>query len=131
MAIQNGLGRHVYYLTISQVEQTAKYVLIAEPLVGLSLCAARISVTFFLRRVLVIDKKWKTALVYFMGFMGIQVIATFVAAFFQCVPLEAAWNVGEEGKCWPKNVLNDISFYSGGISIITCFSSEQDAEHAT
>ena len=114
MAVHNGLGRHIFYLSITQIEQAGKYLTFCPPVLLVENACSRISIALFLKRVLVVEKRWSITLISFIVFMVVNHAALLVQQLLSCRPYEAAWTAGEQDKCWPSEVEYAMGIYAGG-----------------
>ena len=118
--VHHGGGRHLYYLTATQVEYTTKVDWISQPFNIMSLATGKISVALLLLRLLgpsAIWQKW---------FLYISIILTFIIGsltsiftFVQCDPARALWEGPikvPNAKCWNPSTQLDFSLFCGSKS---------------
>lgn len=112
-----GDGRHMYYLTESQVVTTLKWGYVTEFFLFLIICFTKISICLFVLRI----KKtgWlKWCLYTLMGGLVITTLVCEVILFAQCRPIHAFWD-RKSGTCWDPVIYNDAIWAQVAYSIFS------------
>jgi hypothetical protein len=123
VAVSHGLGRHMYYLLISdpnEISMVVKWQLYSEPLGIFGTTIPKIAVTMLLIKLLNPSKMATTYLwtmnIVLNGFSIVCIITSFV----QCAPTSTYWTkVG--GKCWDPTIVANLAITQGALSAFTDF----------
>ena len=118
-AIHNGLGRHVYYISLTpeflaDFTQVVKWQYLAEVLTSCSLFFARVSICLFLLRIFGPARYWRRILYCAMAFITLINISSIILVITQCRPLRKNWDPLVHGKCVSSAVLTFVGYYNGG-----------------
>ena len=107
-----GDGRHLYYLTESQVESSLKWDYITEFFLFLVICVTKISICLFVLRIK--NKGWlKWCLYALMAGLVITTLVCEIILFAQCQPIHAFWD--KKGTCWNPTIYNDAIWAQVGV----------------
>lgn len=106
--VDNGVGRHMYYLSIEHIVNAGLYFRIVEIIYIIATVMVKCSVCLFLLRVMARGtSKWLCWFLYnLMAIMAVLSIATALVILIQCMPLAAGWDPRVKGKCrsYPKSL---------------------------
>lgn len=117
VSVTNGLGRHLYYLSIEQLEVIFKWVWLGQIFWTATATFTRVSVALFLLRMFQVVKIWRWSL-YALACMtlasGIFGLVFLLAA---GQPIAANWDLLVQATCWPsvKVIAVTYDYISGGI----------------
>ena len=119
LAIHFGLGRHVYYLSLSpeflaDLTQVTKWQFLGEFLLCISLFFTRISICLFLLRIFGAMPHWRRILYYVIAFMTLMNISSMMVVITQCRPLRKNWDPLVHGKCVSPAVVTFAAYFYGG-----------------
>ncbi len=114
--MNDGLGRHLFYLTYEQAVNQQYYSLLAQVFCVQALSFAKISIIASYMRVLRgSGNRFHEVLLWTIGISVIVVntivIITFYAA---CNPTEKSWNPRVKGTCWTTNKKLAFFILQGG-----------------
>lgn len=120
LAVQNGLGRHMYYLPLQNIVNVGLYFHIVEVLYVSTNAVNKISACLFLLRILdrSITKTLRRFLYILMGILLVCCIATAVIILIQCRPIQAGWDPRIKGKCWSYSNILGIGYAQSGESMV-------------
>ena len=110
-----GMGRHIYCLSIGQVLDLAKWALLSQIGISITLGLMKISVCLFVLRV--VDKARKGIakaiwlLIYFIALTHILQVIMYVV---QCRPLAALWDIKVRGQCFSTHIVYTIAYLNYG-----------------
>lgn len=113
---ENGLGRHIMYLTPVQIVTALKWQTIAEPLGIMSPTMGRLSFTIYMLRLVGRDRIQRYILHFCIYFNIIVNFLCIILIFVQCgVHVTAIWDNHAPGanKCWSKAVQSDYGYFQG------------------
>ncbi|MCJ1345400.1 hypothetical protein MMC31_003607 [Peltigera leucophlebia] len=116
----SGMGRHVYCLSIEQVLDVAKWVLLSEVGVATTLGLLKISVCLFVLRV--VDKARKgiaKAIWLLIYFVALTHILQLIIYLVQCRPLAAVWSTKVKGRCFSTHIVYMFAYLNYGIEMFT------------
>ena len=116
LEVKNGMGRHIVYI-LPTLSGLLKVVTIAEIGVALGVAFVKMSVCIFILRL--IDRTHRRVQMRIYSVMILNTAITLVAVFciaFQCQPFEKIWHPSMPGKCFPTQILTDITRLVGGDS---------------
>ncbi|KAI9815086.1 MAG: hypothetical protein M1827_002929 [Pycnora praestabilis] len=116
--IQNGLGRHEYYLTPIQRKRFRKFGWVDWMQTFLNLMFTKIAICLFLLRIM--SSKWLVRTMY--SLIGILVVFHAICVFLflgVCRPLSAYWDPDVEGKCLSDHQVEYIIIAQGAFSVVT------------
>lgn len=106
--VVNGVGRHMYYLSIERIVDAGLYFIIVEITYIVATALVKCSVCFFLLRIMArgTSNQLRWFLYALMAVMASLSIATAVVIFFQCTPIALGWDPRVKGKCrsYPKRL---------------------------
>lgn len=111
----SGMGRHVYCLSIEQVLDVAKWVLLSEVGVATTLGLLKISVCLFVLRV--VDKARKgiaKAIWLLIYFVALTHILQLIIYLVQCRPLAAVWSTKVKGRCFSTHIVYMFAYLNYG-----------------
>ncbi|KAG6986542.1 hypothetical protein G7Y79_00078g099960 [Physcia stellaris] len=119
--VNHGLGRHEYYLSLSDVAISGKLEYISQIHNVLAVTFTKVSATLFLFRVLArgTTKRTQWPLYILMALFVTIAIVTIVADSVQCIPLSASWDRRVKGKCLRPHQVVAFAYALGGFTIIT------------
>ena len=111
--IHRGGGRHIRYLTLSQIISIRKYTDLAELFLIVITCLTKVSIILFLMRI-----PNSQRLKYFLWILifGLVVVNSTCAIVYilQCRPMNALWDPTAEGHCWSIKVYMIWGYVQGG-----------------
>lgn len=110
-----GMGRHIYCLSIQQILDVAKWALLSQIGVSITLGLMKISVCFFVLRV--VDKARKgiaKALWFLIYFVALTHILQVIMYVIQCRPLAALWNINVKGQCFSTHIVYMVAYLNYG-----------------
>ena len=116
-----GFGRHVFYLSQSQLSHAVKYQHFAILSNILSTTFARISICMFLLSIFKIDRRWRGGLLALITFLVVSTIPIVVIIFAQCRPIRKLWYPQTPGQCWRPEALIRAGNYQGGKASLTAW----------
>ncbi len=111
-----GLGRHEYYLTPENFLLSIKWNYIGDPFGIMGVAVPKLAVVVFLARVVGPAKRYQLWALYF--FVVTLIILSAVASillFAECSPPSAAWKPNIPHTCWNPAILENFSFFVGGM----------------
>ena len=117
IALDRGLGRHIFYLTPWQRQQQSKYNSIGQAfcIMSLSLCKTSLCITL-LRIVQGSNRVFMKWLLYtILVLVNVVNIIIVVTLFEQCQPTSKVWNSAILGKCWAFPIELDLAVLQGGM----------------
>ncbi|KAJ8065136.1 hypothetical protein OCU04_005849 [Sclerotinia nivalis] len=123
VAVNNGLGRHVFYLTTEQAVNQQYYSLLAQVFCVQALSFAKLSIVVSYMRVLHgTGIRFHQALLWTIGILvfvvNTMVIITFYTA---CNPTEKSWDPLVKGKCWTTDKKLGFFLLQGAFSAFSDF----------
>ncbi|EEH05525.1 integral membrane protein [Histoplasma capsulatum G186AR] len=119
ICIHYGTGRHVYYLNDYQKVQANKYNWISQGFHVMSTNWGKVSIAFFLLRI--VDRAKRQRYIFFVGMVVLTIVNSVCVytIYGQCTPTTALWNgvgPGKKGSCWHPNIQRDYAFFQGSFS---------------
>ena len=108
------MGRHVVYIT-STLSELLKVVTVAEIGNAIGVGFVKMSVCIFVLRI--IERTHYRIRMTLYSVMILNTVITLVAVFciaFSCRPFAKIWNPSVPGKCFPTQILTDITRLVGG-----------------
>ncbi|OJD26601.1 hypothetical protein ACJ73_02010 [Blastomyces percursus] len=119
ICIHYGTGRHVYYLNEHQKVQANKFNWISQGFHVMSTNWGKVSIGFFLLRI--VDRAKRQKYVFFGGMVLLTIVNSVCVytIYGQCTPTTALWNgtgPGKKGSCWHPNLQRDYAFFQGSFS---------------
>ncbi|MCJ1433388.1 hypothetical protein MMC27_002748 [Xylographa pallens] len=119
LEVHYGVGRHIYYLTPGNIEQTGKMVWMTEPFSTMSACFGKISIAFQLLRIINKQNRWQAHILWFMiGSLFLVNVVCLIITFAQCTPVYALWD-RTVGTCWSPLIQLDSGYVQGAYSAFT------------
>lgn len=110
-----GMGRHTYYLPLSQAVQAAKINYIANPFGIMAYSIPNISIAIFVNRILAPPPWQKYAIYALVIAQNIFAAVSCVLLFVQCTPTASLWNpVIVPDSCLNAGTLTRYSYFVGG-----------------
>jgi hypothetical protein len=110
----NGLGRHVQYVSLSQVETVLRLNYFSIMFWSWAVTCIKISIALMILR-LKNTGKWRIAL---NGVIALQVVAVVVntlLSLLQCRPISATWKLSMMGSaCWSLDVQQNMAYGLSG-----------------
>lgn len=119
--VENGAGRHMYYLKPSQITEELKWHAYSQIQLFLCTAFAKISACLFLIRI--VNKR---PLIRFLcGLIAGLVIvngAVTVMLVTQCRPLHKVWDTHSKGECWSITVVRGFGYAAASefASLLSC-----------
>jgi hypothetical protein len=113
MAVKYGLGRHLVYLSESELNMTLYWSTILQPMGVYSYCFPKLAVVLLLVKLMMPSKGVRYAL---YGLMVVLYICSFLAVLFlwvRCTPRDHFWHPLEPADCMPASVLNGLTALAG------------------
>lgn len=110
-SVKNGPPLYVPEILVGLKWQT-----LSQPLSILSVTFTRISICFFLLRILRTDRAWRWGLYSTAVFSAVTGIATAVVTVTQCQPVQKLWHPLLPGTCWSPETTVAIGDFQGGMS---------------
>lgn len=108
MAVQNGFGKHLSYIPLTQIPQALKWSILAEMSAYFATFFIKVSVCFFVFRLIRGSQEVKgiTRILYaLMAFMTIVCFVCVMTLAFECIPFSDIWNLfGPNRRCLPDYV---------------------------
>lgn len=116
LAVENGLGRHMFYLQLQNIVNIGLYFHIIEVLYVLTTAVVKISACLFLLRIMArgTSKTLRCFLYILMGILLVLCVATAIVILIQCIPLQAGWDPRIKGKCWSYSQVLGIGYAQNG-----------------
>ena len=113
---RSGLGRHIYYLDVVQVNRFEKLNFVVELFVNLDICVVKTSVALFLLRIGGLRRWLRVSLFATIALLVSSTSATIIIIFVQCRPIAAIWDptVKPTANCLSASALKDASYVSAG-----------------
>ncbi|KAI9849433.1 MAG: hypothetical protein M1837_004053 [Sclerophora amabilis] len=103
VAMQHGLGRHMFYLEPNDVSSASKFEWISHAFAIASVVTGKLSVTIFLLRIS--NTKLRKWLLYTLNaIMVLLYIPLIVMTYAQCTPTSMLWDITAKGTCWNPNI---------------------------
>lgn len=98
LAAVNGFGRHITELPVESSVKAVYYEMIGQTFAVLGMAFAKVSLSLFLLRIVVVP--WHKAVLWF-AIVSIMIISISVDVVFwvQCLPSESIYDKRVEGKC--------------------------------
>jgi hypothetical protein len=124
VSVSHGLGRHMYYLLISdpnEISMVVKWQLYSEPFGIFGTTIPKIAVTMLLIKLLN-PSKMAIAYLWMMNVvLNVICIVCIITSFVQCTPTSTYWTkVG--GKCWDPTIVANLATTHGALSAFVDFS---------
>ena len=116
--VNAGFGRHAMLLSAHQRVETLKWNWLASPFLILSLATSKISISWFLVRVLQnTHARLRRSFLYFLIIL-ITVIAVPAAGYSlgQCQPVQKLWNKNVSGSCYDPEIFVNVGYTHGGMN---------------
>lgn len=121
LAALQGLGRHSIELSLDEIMQSTRYIVIGQTFSLVGIAASKVSVAAFLLRITI--RQWHNWILYITIFF--VTTSCFICALFdyiRCDPIESIWNFFLPGKCWmDAKGFTTLSAAVGGISAAADF----------
>ena len=119
LAVKNGFGRHMYYLSLPNLVNIGLYFHIIEVLYNLTTAVVKISACLFLLRIMArgTTKTLRWFLYILMGILLVLCVGTALVIILQCLPIQAGWDPRVKGKCWSYSQILGIGYAQNGESI--------------
>ena len=120
LAVRNGLGRHMYYLSFQNIVKVGLYFHIIEILYILTSAVVKISACLFFLRIMARGKTktLRRSLYILMGIIILLCVATILVILLQCIPIQAGWDPRVKGKCWSYSQILGIGYAQSGESTV-------------
>lgn len=122
VAIDNGLGRHTFYLTHEQLVKQRYYSLLAQVFCVHALGFAKLSIVISYMRVLRgSGSQLHQIILWTIGIlvMAINLVAV-ISFYIACIPSQKAWDPLVDGACWTINTQLVFYLLQGGVLSIHC-----------
>ena len=121
LQVQNGLGRHVFWLDEESAIMAMKWNQIGRMTFIPSVALIKTSVCFFILRILDArtHPRFRTYIWLVMAASVISNIVLLVVWSVQCIPLDAAWDPRIEGTCLSPSVVVDVAYVQAGFNLVT------------
>lgn len=121
LAVRNGLGRHMYYLSLQNIVNTGLYFHVIEILYNLSTAVIKVSACLFLLRIMArgTTKKLRGFLYILMGVVLLLCVATAIVILIQCIPIQAGWDPRIKGRCWAYSQILVVGYTQNGESPVS------------
>ncbi|MCJ1470863.1 hypothetical protein MMC07_009510 [Pseudocyphellaria aurata] len=102
LAVQHGLGRHMYFLPFQNIVDVGLYYHVIEVLYVLAAGVIKISACLFLLRIMNrgTTNVLRWSLYILMGVLLVLSSGTAIVILIQCIPVQAGWDPRIKGKCW-------------------------------
>jgi len=115
-----GLGRHIYYLTPTQIQHSIEYVILMDAPVIVAATLGRISFCLFLINTVGAEKSVRR-LLWVAIVLQILVNATHVIAFYcSCgLKINALWDLSIHAKCLSYSSMSDYLYFLGAWNAFT------------
>ena len=118
--LENGYGRHRYYLTEDKYREFKKLGYIEWVQTFLTLMLLKISICLLLLRI-VVDKYIVKPIQALIGLLVLSHVILALVWIFQCIPIDAAWNSTKQGKYFSDGQLERIIIAQAStIGLFTC-----------
>ena len=101
-------------LYVPEILVGLKYQEFAQPTSIFSVTFTRISICFFLLRILRTDRKWRWGLYFIAVFAFVTGLVTAVLTVTQCHPIAKLWDPLLPGTCWSPSTTVSIGDFQGG-----------------
>lgn len=110
LQVRAGYGRHVYYLSKTQLVETAKWTASSEIHVVIGVSLVKISVCFFVLRMIAgTNKAIRRIFVGFMIILIVLTVANVLLLCLQCIPIQGFWNPEIKARCVEPSDVEKIS----------------------
>jgi len=120
VAVSNGNGRHMYYLSDASLVEASKWGRATTPPNLVACALARISLCLFFMRIVSRRRRYIIFL-WTLIFLNVTTnIASIVRLLASCQPLEKLWNHNVPGTCWPTYT----GFITGMIQAVVSISTD-------
>lgn len=121
LAVRNGLGRHMYYLSLQNIVNTGLYFHVIEILYNLSTAVIKVSACLFLLRFMArgTTKKLRGFLYILMGVVLLLCVATAIVILIQCIPIQAGWDPRIKGRCWAYSQILVVGYTQNAWAIVS------------
>lgn len=118
VAINRGLGRHLFSLTPWERQQQSKYNTLSQTFCIMSLCFCKVSICISLLRIIQTSRqramKW---ILYAIMLLVLTVnVVVVVTLYEQCQPVSKVWNRAISGTCWTFPIELYVAIMQGGWS---------------
>lgn len=121
LSVQHGFGRHLYHLSFPQISEALKYSIYAEMSAYFSTFFIKISVCFFVFRLISgsQEKKVITRVLWaLMAFVTLSCISSVITLAVECIPFSDIWTfTAPNRKCLPDYVQPLMIKIYGGRSL--------------
>ena len=105
LAVQNGFGRHLYYLPLNELPTALKWSILAEMSAYFATYFIKLSVCFFVFRMISGASEGKMFVRILYGLMivvTISLIASVITLAIECIPFSDIWNLAAPNRrCLP------------------------------
>jgi len=119
LAVEQGLGRHAYYLTYEHVTSASMYSQIAIIPNLIAAMLARISFCLFMLRIVELIRSYR---IFFWFIILVAIGSTsacIIQMFIQCDPMKKLWDTALDGTCRASSIRSLLGWVQS-ISAITC-----------
>lgn len=116
LAVESGLGRHMYYLPLQKLVNIGLYFHIIEVLYVVSTTTIKISACLFLLRIMArgTPKALRWFLFILIGILLVLCLATATVILIQCIPIQAGWDPRIKGRCWAFSQVLGVGYAQNG-----------------
>ena len=115
LLVKYGMGRHFEYILPTLSNLTESFI-VGEIGVCVAVGLVRISICLFVLRLIQgTHPRTRAALYVVLGLNAVVTLAAIFTLGFQCQPLRKTWNMGMEGTCFTRNVIENIVRVVGGM----------------
>ncbi|KAI9703026.1 MAG: hypothetical protein M1820_006017 [Bogoriella megaspora] len=122
VAVAAGLGRHIVYLQIDQIEKIAYLAAVMEPIGIFSYTFPKLAVAILIIKLLAVQKRGKWFLYSIIVVLFATRIIISTLNFARCNPPKSIWNHAIHGKCWDINIAINVSIAGGAWAAFVDFS---------
>lgn len=115
-AVQRGLGKHTFYLSLEDASHAVKFEYIAGAWGIISPTFGRISYALFLLSVIHLLTTVRRVFLWVLIVLQVALnLLALIIEFVQCSPTSKVWNPTVPGDCLSVHVQTDIGFAQGGM----------------
>ncbi|MCJ1265819.1 hypothetical protein MMC22_005700 [Lobaria immixta] len=123
IAIDRGLGRHLYYLTPWERQQQSKYNSLSQTFCIMSLCFCKVSICISLLRIIQTSRQRAMQWILYAIILLVLTVNVIVVItlYEQCRPVSKVWNRKIPGTCWAFPIELYVAIMQGAVSAFTDF----------
>ncbi|ESZ95457.1 integral membrane protein [Sclerotinia borealis F-4128] len=116
IACHYGVGRHAYYLTLSELSQSLKYLLILQAFGIMASVVPKLGVAILIINIVGTSNRGRWIFYFASIFLIMFGALNCIFLFAQCSPPRAIWEFDLTHTCWKSSVLVNYSIFVGSYS---------------